>query len=207
MEFTASTTDQKDFWKLIIGSIIPRPIAWVSTINEKGQPNLAPFSFFNAVCSKPPTILFTSNVRGTDGIQKDTLNNIRSNEEFVVNIVSKKLLESMNISATEYPSTVNEFEIAGVTPGKSKLINPPRVTESPVSMECKLSQIVEIGDGNVGSGSIVIGEIVHVTVADEVLLPNNKINTLALDPISRLSGPTYGVLGEIIQLDRFPPQL
>ncbi|MBT4002710.1 MAG: flavin reductase family protein, partial [Chloroflexi bacterium] len=181
MEFTASETAQKDFWKLITGSIVPRPIAWVSTINEEGKPNLAPFSFFNAVCAKPPTLLFTSNLRGTDGNQKDTLNNIKTNNEFVVNIVSKKLLEAMNQSATEYPSSVNEFQIAGVTPGASKIVNPPRVAESPVSIECKLSQIVKIGDGGVGSGSIVIGEILHVSIADEVLLPNHKINITALD--------------------------
>ena len=134
-------------------------------------------------------------------------NNLRLIRMAKLSPEQKKLLEAMNLSATEYPSSVNEFEISGVTPAPSKIVRPPRVSESPVSIECKLSDIVEIGDRGIGSGSIIIGEILHVSIADEVLLPKHKINTTALDPVSRLSGPNYGIIGEIIELQRFPSKV
>ncbi|KAA3643366.1 MAG: flavin reductase family protein [Chloroflexi bacterium] len=207
MEISPAELSLKDTYKLLTGAVVPRPIAWVSTVNKEGQPNLAPFSFFNGVCSKPPTVLFCPGVRGTDGDNKDTLNNVRATEEFVINIVTEDTADAMNLTATELPSSVNEFEYAGVTPIPSQRVKPPRVAESPINIECKLSNIVQIGDGGKGSGFIVIGEVLHIHVADKVLLPNYKIDMAALNPIGRLAGPRYTQVNEIFELFREPSQV
>lgn len=193
--------------RLILGSVVPRPIAWVSTINLAGQPNLAPFSFFNAVCYNPPTLLFCPGVRATDSASKDTYYNIRATNEFVINIVSEELAEAMNITATELPSEVNEFELAGLTEAPSKRVHPPRVAQSPVSFECTLNQIVDIGDGSPGSGWVVIGNVVHIHIADEVMLPDYKIDIHALKPIGRLAGFNYTRVNDIFEIKRLPSRL
>lgn len=207
MEFSPDQLTRKDFYKLLTGTVVPRPIAWVSTIGKNGQPNLAPFSFFNAVCSKPPTVLFCPGVRATDGNLKDTLNNLREVDEFVINVVTEDLAEAMNRTATELPAEVNEFEFAGVTPFPSQVVSPPRVQESPVHIECKVTQIIQIGDGGKGSGAIVVGEVVHLHVSEGVLLPDHKIDTLALKPIGRLAGPNYAIVREILEIHRLPSQV
>jgi flavin reductase (DIM6/NTAB) family NADH-FMN oxidoreductase RutF len=193
--------------RLLLGSVVPRPIAWVSTINEQGQPNLAPFSFFNVVCYKPPTLLFCPGVRGVDGGRKDTYYNIRATGEFVINVVTEELAQAMNLTATEVPSEVNEFTFAGLTPMASIKVKPVRVAESPVNFECELRQIVDIGDGSIGSGWIIIGEVVHMHVADEVMLPDYKIDIHALKPIARLSGSQYTRVNEVFEMKRLPAQL
>lgn len=193
--------------RIILGTVVPRPIAWVSTMSKDGQPNLAPFSFFNAVCYNPPTLLFCPGVRGVDGGRKDTYYNIKATEEFVINIVTEDLAEVMNISATDLPSEINEFELAGLTPAPSSKVKPPRVAESPVNFECKLQQIIDIGDGSIGSGWVIIGEVVHVHVADEVMLPDYKIDIHALKPIGRLSGPQYTRVRDVFEMKRLPAQL
>lgn len=193
--------------KIILGTVVPRPIAWVSTISEDGQPNLAPFSFFNAVCYNPPTLLFCPGVRGVDGSRKDTYYNIKATGEFVINIVTEDLAKAMNISATDLPSEINEFELAGLTPVASSKVKPPRVGESPVNFECKLQQIIDIGDGSIGSGWVIIGEVVHMHVADEVMLPDYKIDIHALKPIGRLSGPQYARIRDVFEMKRLPAQL
>ena len=193
--------------RILLGTVVPRPIAWVSTINEQGQPNLAPFSFFNAVCTRPPTLLFCPGVRGLDGAAKDTLGNIRANREYVINVVTEDTAEAMNKTATELPPEINEFEFANLTQLPSMKVKPPRVAESPVNFECQLRQIVDIGDGQPGSGWIVIGEIVHLHVADEVLLPDHKIDIRALQPVGRLSGYSYARINDIFEMKRLPPQI
>ena len=193
--------------RILLGTVVPRPIAWVSTINENGQPNLAPFSFFNAVCTRPPTLLFCPGVRGLDGSAKDTLGNIRANREYVINVVTEDTAEAMNKTATELPPEINEFEFANLTQLPSMKVKPPRVAESPVNFECQLRQIVDIGDGQPGSGWIVIGEIVHLHVADEVLLPDHKIDIRALQPVGRLSGYSYARINDIFEMKRLPPQI
>ncbi|MDH5606792.1 MAG: flavin reductase family protein [Anaerolineae bacterium] len=207
MEFTPGDLDRKDFYKLLTGTVVPRPIAWVSTVDTQGRPNLAPFSFFNVVCAKPPTVLFCPGVRSTDGSIKDTLKNVAASREFVINIVTEDLAEAMNLTATELPAEVNEFEFAKLTPAPSKTIAAPRVKESPVHIECKLVQIIEIGGGAVGSGSIVIGEVSHMHISDEVMLPDHKIDTLALKPLGRLAGPNYSIVREILEIQRLPTQI
>ncbi|MBN2502007.1 MAG: flavin reductase family protein [Anaerolineales bacterium] len=206
MEFKLAELPLMAVKKLMTGTIVPRPIAWVSTISAEGQPNLAPFSFFNAVCPQPPTLLFCPEVRITDGEQKDTLYNVRETGEFVVNVVTDELVEAMNATATELPPEVNEFELAGVTAVPSVMVKPPRVAESPVNFECKLTQIVEVGEGK-GAGSVVIGEILYMHIRDDILLPDHKIDVRALKPVSKLAGPGYSRLGEIFDLQRGASQI
>ena len=176
--------------KLMIGSIVPRPIAFVSTISKDGKHNVAPFSYFNGVCSKPPTIMFAPARRGWDGEEKDTLINIRDTEEFVVNIVSEEFVEEMVVCSTDFDSDVDEFEISGLTAAASQKITAPRVEKAKVSYECKLNQIIEIGDGKAGSGCVVIGTIVLFHIDDEVY-DNGRILLNKLQPVGRIAGNEY----------------
>ena len=176
--------------KLMIGSILPRPIAFVSTCSKDGVFNLAPFSYFNGVCSKPPTIMFAPARRGYDGKIKDTLNNIRETKEFAVNIVSEEFAQNMVACSTDFEPDVNEFEISGQSPSPSQKITPPFVKEAKVSFECKLNQIVQIGEKEPGAGFIVIGTIILFHIDDEIY-ENGKINLEKLKPIGRLSGNNY----------------
>ena len=207
MEITPTDITIKEMYKLITGTIVPRAIGWVSTVNEEGQPNLAPFSYFTAVCAKPPTILFCPGVRGNDVSPKDTLHNVRATGEFVVNIVTEALAEAMNITATELLAEVNEFELAGLTTAPSVEVKPPRVAESPVNYECKVVEIVDIGNGQKGSGSVVIGEVLHMHVADEVMQPDYHIDMQALKPIGRLAGPHYTYVRETFGMKRLPSEI
>lgn len=206
MEFEVDSHPSSTMYKLIIGSIVPRPIGWISTVNEQGQPNLAPFSFFNGVSGSPPHVLFCPTIRGTDGGRKDSLHNVRATGEFVANIVTEDLAEAMNISATEFPPDVNEFEAAGVTTAPSQAVRPPRVAESPVNFECKVAQIVDIGPGGSG-GNVVIGEVLHIQVADRVLFNGDKVDIEKLRPIGRLAGSSYCRVRDIFELHRLPSQI
>lgn len=206
MEISPATSDWQSIYKLMLGSIVPRPIGWVSTIDRDGIPNLAPFSFFSMVCPNPPHVLFCPNIRRTDNQSKDTLNNIRGTGEFVVNIVNKRLAQAMNISAAEFPAGVNEFEQAGLTEMASLKVKPPRVAESPIHFECQLAHLVSLGEG-VGSGSVVIGRVVHIQVDDSVMLDEDKIDLARLDPIGRLAGASYCRVTDMFEMQRPPTQL
>lgn len=176
--------------KLMIGSIIPRPIAFVATTSNEKINNIAPFSYFNGVCSNPPTIMFAPARRGWDGKEKDTLVNIRDTKEFTINIVSESFAQQMVECSTDYDSKVDEFDISGLNIAKSKKILPPRLKEAKISFECNLNQIVEIGDGKAGSGFVVIGSIVLFHINDEIIT-NEKIDIQKLNPIGRLAGDWY----------------
>lgn len=176
--------------KLMIGSIVPRPIALVSTCSPDGILNLAPFSYFNGVCSNPPTIMFAPARRGYDGKTKDTLNNIQNTNEFVVNIVSEDFAEKMVACSTDFEPEIDEFEVSGLTPSPCQKIKPPLVKEAQVSYECKLNRIIPIGDESPGSGFIVIGTIVLFHIADDVY-EDGKINLEKLRPVGRLAGNNY----------------
>ena len=143
MKFDPNELKFSEVHKLMIGSIVPRPIAFVSTLSKTGSNNIAPFSYFNGVCSKPPTIMFAPARRGWDGKEKDTLINIRDNKEFVINMVSENFAEKMVSCSTDFDSDVDEFQISGLTPQQSEKISTPRLKESKISFECKLNQIVE----------------------------------------------------------------
>lgn len=173
-------------YKLLIGSVVPRPIAFVSTLSSEGVPNLAPFSFFNVICANPPVVSFAC---GTRVPEKDTLANVRATGEFVVNIVTEEIAERMNLTSGEYPSDVDEFQISGLTPAASELVRPATVAESPVNMECKVMQILDISTQPLG-GSLIIGEVVRFHVA-RGLFDNFRIDPDKLRAIGRMGGAGY----------------
>jgi flavin reductase (DIM6/NTAB) family NADH-FMN oxidoreductase RutF len=183
-------------YKLMIGAIVPRPIAFVSTISLTGIRNLAPFSFFTAVSANPPVICFSPMVRGNDGQQKDTLRNIQETGEFVVNIVSEDFAAKMNICSAEFPPEVDEWEKSALTPVASEIVRPERVAESRFHMECKLFEIVSVSKEPLG-GSIVLGEVLRFHVADE-LFQDYRIDPNKLKAIGRMGGPSY-----VRTMDRF----
>jgi flavin reductase (DIM6/NTAB) family NADH-FMN oxidoreductase RutF len=175
-----------NIYKLMIGSIVPRPIGFVSTISPEGARNLAPYSFFNAVCANPPVVCFASGVRLPP---KDTLENVRATGEFVVNIVTEEIAEKMNLTSGEYPAGVDEFAVSGLTPVASDLVKPACVLESPVNMECKLLQIVEVSTRPMG-GSLVLGEVVRFHI-DPALTSNFRVDAEQLRAIGRMGGSEY----------------
>jgi flavin reductase (DIM6/NTAB) family NADH-FMN oxidoreductase RutF len=191
----------RDNYKLMIGSILPRPIAFVSTISKTGIHNLAAYSFFNGITSNPPSICFAPTRKSSDGSKKDTLINIEETSEFVVNIVTEEIVEPMNETAPEFPPEISEFKEVGLTPIDSKIVKAPRVEESPINMECKLLQVVEVGPAEPGGGFLVIGEIVLFHIKDE-LLENGRIDTGLLKPVGRLAGTEYTTLGKRFSLSR-----
>jgi flavin reductase (DIM6/NTAB) family NADH-FMN oxidoreductase RutF len=184
-----------ELYGILLNSVAPRPIAWVSTMSGAGQLNLAPFSFFNAVCVDPPLLAFAPGLRRPkqpDAIQgeaKDTLRNIRETKEFVVNIVTYELAEAMNLTSGEYDASVNEFELAKLTPQPSQIVRPPRVGESPVNFECKLHQILDFSPAPT-SGSLVIGQIVSIYI-NEAHLKEGRLDRDSLDLIGRMGGMQY----------------
>ncbi len=189
MEVQPESLNWQDAYKLVIGSILPRPIAFVSTVDKKGVHNLAPFSFFTAISAEPMLICFSPMRNGTDGSKKDTLLNIEATKEFVINIVSHTFVEEMNECATNFASDVDEFEQAGLTKCPSKTVVPSRVKESKVHLECELHEVLHFGD-QPGSGSLVIGKVKHVHVDDD-LFDRGRIDSMKLEPIGRLAGQTY----------------
>jgi flavin reductase (DIM6/NTAB) family NADH-FMN oxidoreductase RutF len=181
-----ASTPPINSYKLLIGSIVPRPIAFVSTVSAEGVRNLAPFSFFNAICGEPPTVCFASGVRVPG---KDTLLNVQATGEFVVNIVSEEIAEQMNLCSGDYPHEVDEFAVSGLTPIPSDLVRPPRVRESHIHMECKLVQIVQVSTRPLG-GSLVIGEVVRFHV-DDALIDHFRVDPNKLRAVGRMGGNAY----------------
>jgi flavin reductase (DIM6/NTAB) family NADH-FMN oxidoreductase RutF len=194
------TAGAQNVYKLMIGVIVPRPIAFVSSSSADGILNLAPFSFFTAVSANPPVIAFSPMVRGSDGSQKDTLRNVEATGEFVVNIVSESFVAQMNVCSGEYAPEVDEFALSGLTAVPSDLVKPPRVGESKVSMECRLVQVVKVSAKPLG-GSIVLGEVVRFHV-DDALVDNYRIDPDVLDAVGRMGGPSYTRTRDRFNLDR-----
>lgn len=201
MEIAPENIPWQSAYKILIGSIVPRPIGWISTVSPAGQPNLAPFSFFNAVCGNPPHILFCPMVRSTDGSPKDTLANVRQTGEFVVNIATEDLAQAVNLSSTEFPADVDEFAVTGLTPAPSRRVQPPRVAESPINMECRVAHIIDIGSIP-GSGSVVIGQVVYLHIREDVLIGEDKIDLKKLRPIARLAGSAYARVTDVFEMER-----
>lgn len=201
MEINPLSLEWRDAYKLLVGSILPRPIAFVSTASKDGIANAAPFSFFTAICADPMLICFSPMRRGTDGAKKDTLINIEETEEFVINIVSQDLAVQMNDCAPEYPAEVDEIEAAGLTKEKSAAVFPPRIKESLVHLECRLEQVLHFGD-RPGAGSLVIGKVLHVHINDE-LYDKGRIDSQKLKPVGRMAGNTYtNPLADLFELIR-----
>jgi flavin reductase (DIM6/NTAB) family NADH-FMN oxidoreductase RutF len=196
MHVPVSDLSHSELYGIILNSVAPRPIAWVSSLSASGQPNLAPFSFFNAVCIDPPLLAFAPGLRQPKvvhsspyGEPKDTLRNIRETKEFVVSVVTYDLREPMNSTSGEYDASVNEFELANVTPQPSQFVRPPRVGESPVSFECELHQILDFSPAPTSS-SLVIGRVVAIHIND-AHLKDGKLDRNSLDLIGRMGGIQY----------------
>ncbi|MGH9504040.1 MAG: flavin reductase family protein [Terriglobales bacterium] len=191
----------REFYRILISTVAPRPIAWVSTLNH-GQLNLAPFSFFNALCAKPPLLGFCPSLRQVDGqsAPKDTLRNIRETGEFVVNLVTFAVAEAMNLTSGDYDSSIDEFALAKLTPRPSQVVRPPQVAESSVSFECKLNRIIDFGT-EPPSGSLVIGEIVCVHLEEDVL-KEGRLDPDSLDLVGRMGGMQYSRTTERFELKR-----
>jgi flavin reductase (DIM6/NTAB) family NADH-FMN oxidoreductase RutF len=186
-------------YHLLTSIVAPRPIAWISTIGADGMPNLAPFSFFNAVAGFPPTIMFSVSYRRREPREKDTLRNIREVGEFVCHIVDEAMAGAMARTAMDWPANVNEMEMAGLTAVPSTDIHPPRVAEAPVAMECTVTQIIPVeGATNV----MVLGQVVRFHLRQELYRPElGLIDTIAMKPITRLGGPVeYTKIGELFYL-------
>ncbi|MED1467803.1 flavin reductase family protein [Bacillus salipaludis] len=189
MEITPETLEWKEGYKLLVGSILPRPIAFVSTLAEDGTANAAPFSFFTAICASPMLVCFSPMRRGKDGAKKDTLVNIENTQQFVINIVSEGIASQMNDCAIEFSPEIDEINETGLTKEPSKKIKVPRIKESLVHLECELYQVLDFGD-QPGAGSLVIGKVVHVHVADD-LYNNGRIDSEKLKPLGRMAGNTF----------------
>lgn len=174
----------------LLGSVGPRPIAFASTIDENGNHNLSPFSFFNVFSANPPIAIFSPARRVRNNTTKHTLENAQATKEVVINIVNYDIVEQMSLSSTEYPEGVNEFEKAGLTPVASEHIKPMRVKESPVQMECKVREIVELGNEG-GAGNLIICEILCLHVNENILDENGKIDQTKIDLVGRMGGNYY----------------
>ncbi len=198
MERSPDTLSPRTIYKLMTGAIVPRPIGWISTLGALGTPNLAPFSYFNAVSAVPPTLLFCLGMKDP-GTPKDTLQNVRDTGEFVVNVVTETLAEAMNHTSIKVPYGEDEFALAGVTPAPAFTVKPPRVTESPIHFECRVAHIYPVGEGE---SHIVVGRITHIHVDDALLIDGDKIDLGKLKPVGRLAGRSYARIADTFELER-----
>lgn len=205
IEINTQTQNWTDNYKLLVGAIVPRPIAFVSTVSSEGARNLAAFSFFNGVCPKPFIVSFAP-MRRPDGGKKDTLRNVEETGEFVVNIVSEEMARPMNATSPtpDFDPDVDEWDVSGFTPVSSTLVKPARVAESPVQMECRLVQIVSFGAAEAGAGSIVLGEVLRMHLRDEVY-QNGRVDPDLLRPIARMAGNDYARVTDRFQMARTRP--
>ena len=200
MIVTPAQLSAKDRYKLMIGAILPRPIAWVSTMDGAGNLNVAPFSYFTPVCSDPMTLLFCPGYSPQKGGKKDTLQNIEATQEFVINLVNEETAEAMNQTAATLPQSHSEFEFAGLTPAASQTIRVPRVAESPIAYECKLQRIITISE-QPGGGSVVFGEVHCIHVRDDIY-QDGYIRLDVFKPIGRLGGTGYTRVTDTFELQR-----
>lgn len=187
-------TPTNDVYRLLISVVVPRPIAFISTRSTAGATNLAPFSYFNAISSAPPLVGIAISDRAED--PKDTLRNIRETGDFVVNVVSEPLLETMVSTAGEWPRGRSEFEVAGLTPVRSERVQAPGVVESPVRLECVLHREIPLGNSH-----LVVGEIVYMHVSDDVFT-DGRVDPMKLRPVGRLGGELYSLMREVAKVAR-----
>lgn len=193
------TITERENYKLLIGSIIPRPIAFVTTLSQDGILNGAPFSYFNIVTSNPPMISLA--IQRAVGRQKDTARNILETKEFVVHIVDEQNVEKVNITAASLPSDQSEIELARFTPVDSVKITVPGVKEAKIRMECRLEHALELGGLDTPGCDFIIGKVVQFHI-DEAIYDNGKINPVGLAAVSRLAGQDYAKVGEIFTIER-----
>lgn len=190
LELTPADWEARQVYFVMTGLVIPRPIAWVSTLGEDGVRNVAPHSYFNVVSNDPPHVVFSSTG------EKDTLRNIRASGEFVVNLVTEHVLEPMNATAADLPHGEDEFAWFAIETAPSQVVAPPRVAAAKAHLECRLVHELPVGNGN-----LVVGEVVHVHVAPDVWR-GGRIDPELLRPVCRLAGTSYAELGEVFKLPR-----
>jgi len=182
----------KDFYRFLTSVIIPRPIAWVSTVSADGVLNLAPHSFFTVASTDPPVVQFTPTAR------KDSLNNAESTGEFVVNFAPEELFAEINGTGTNFPPEVNEFDAVGLGTEPSLTVRPPRVAESPVALECRVHEIIPVGNS-----WLVLGRVLHAAINEE-MMDGDHPEATRLKPLARLGRNEWSRLGEIVRIDRIP---
>ncbi len=208
MEIDPRSMPAPALYKLLIGCIVPRPIAWVSTLGADGVHNLAPFSFFMGVCPDPPTIAFSVGRRSGEGRTgpaglKDTVRNLEATGDFVVNVVDDALAERMNLTSGDYPPEVDEFKVAGLTAAPCLKARAPRVLEAPISMECRVAQILAVGRG---PHSLVLGEVLHFHLRDDLYDDRTgRIDMRRLKPVGRLAGEMYTHVNDLFEMKRPDP--
>jgi len=194
LQFDPATAERRQIYRLLVGSVVPRPIGWASTVSKTGVTNLAPFSFFTVVCVVPPMISLTI-ARNPDRSEKHTLTNIRDTGEFCFNVVTQPVWKAMVDSANAFPADDSEFSKTGLTPIPSVKVKAPRVKEVPIHFECKLERVLELGPYK---HPLVIGEVVMMHV-DPACMTGKYIDMRKLDPIGRLNGFFYSTIGEILE--------
>ena len=178
------------FHGYLLGAVGPRPIAFASTVDERGRPNLSPFSFFNVFGSNPPILIFSPSRRVRDNTTKHTLRNVLKTHEVVINIVSYEMVQQVSLASTEYPAGVNEFKKAGFTMLASDLVRPFRVAESPVQFECRVTKVEPLGKEG-GAGNLVFSEVLKMHISEAVLDPNGNIDPYKIDQVARMGGDWY----------------
>ncbi len=194
LEFDPENIERREIYRLLTGSVVPRPIGWASTVNGNGITNLAPFSFFTVVCVVPPMISLTI-ARNPDGSEKHTLKNVKETGDFCFNVVTTSIWKKMVDSANGIPEGESEFDVTGLTPIPSVKVRSPRVKEAPIHFECKLHQVIELGPHK---HPLCIGEVVYFHV-DPAVMTEKYIDMQKLDPLGRLNGFFYSTLGEIFE--------
>jgi flavin reductase (DIM6/NTAB) family NADH-FMN oxidoreductase RutF len=194
-----SDLEPPDAYRLMTSLVIPRPIGWISTISADDEPNLAPFSFFNAVAGPPPTVMVSIAKRSGGVDLKDTVSNARATRQFVAHIVERRLGERMNATSGEWPPGVDEFEQAGLARVASTDVRPLRLADAAVAMECQLSQVVPV-EGT--SYTMLLGRVVRFHLREGLLRPNGLADPRLIDPIARLGGDEYTTLGEVFEMAR-----
>jgi len=188
--FDPKKIGMKNVYHLLISGIAPRPIALVGSKDKNGNVNLAPFSFFNGFGANPPIVGFSPTLSGKTGLPKDTLLNIKENNEFTISVVTSDIVNQVSLSSCEYQRDVDEFVKAGFTKQESNFVNVPGVKESPFIMECKLHDIIELG-GNPASGNLILGEVILFHVNDDIIKDGSNIDPIKIDQIGRSGGPWY----------------
>ncbi len=185
-----STLDSSALHRHLLTAVAPRPICFASTIDKNGNVNLSPFSFFNVFSSNPPIMIFSPARRGRDNTTKHSLENVLEVDEVVINIVNHAMVHQMSLASTEYDKGVNEFVKAGLTQVKSEKVRPPRVKEAPVSFECKVQQVIPLGDG-AGAGNLVLAKVVLMHFGDQYLNDLGQLDTKKLDLVARMGESWY----------------
>ncbi len=198
MIFDSDRLDERGAYRLLISVIVPRPIAFVTTISPTGVVNLAPFSYFNGVSAAPPLVSIAIGRRGRERTKKDTLRNIEATREFVVNLATEELADAVNVSSAEYPPEISEVEVTGLSTLPSDRVKPPRLERSPVHLECRVHEVHELGSAPV---SLVIGEVLRFHIRDDVFT-GSTVDPAKLHPIGRLGGDLYCRVRDLFVMTR-----